>query len=43
MVHFGFDADPVAQFMVMVAGHMGHQQLAVLQAQRVSQIIRIDS
>ena len=35
MVHLGADADPLAQRVVVVAGHMGQQGVAVGQAQRV--------
>jgi hypothetical protein len=33
MVHLDFDANPFADLMVVVAGHMGHQQFAAGQTQ----------
>ena len=38
MVHLGADADPLAQFVVVVAGHVGHELLAVFEAQRVQKL-----
>ena len=35
MVYLGADADPFAQLVVVVAGHMGHHRLAGLQPQGV--------
>jgi hypothetical protein len=32
MVYLGTDANPLTQHMVVVAGHMGHDRLARLQA-----------
>ena len=29
IVHQGADADPLAEFVVMVAGHVGHELLAI--------------
>ena len=37
MVYLGTDTDPFAQGVVMVAGHMGLQRLAVFKAQRVQE------
>ena len=38
MVHLGADTDPFAEFVVVVAGHMGHQLLARGQAQGVQKL-----
>ena len=38
MVNLGPDANPLAQLVVVVAGHMGHQQLAVFKAQGVQKL-----
>ena len=38
MVHLGANADPLAQLMVVVAGHMGHQQLAADQTQGIQKL-----
>ena len=40
MVHLGADADPFADGVVVVAGHMGQQGLAVVQAQIVRKSFR---
>jgi hypothetical protein len=38
MVHLGADADPLADRVVVVAGHMGQHGLAAVQAQRVQEL-----
>jgi hypothetical protein len=38
MVHLGANADPFADLVVVVAGHMGHHRLAAGQAQRVEEL-----
>jgi hypothetical protein len=38
MVHLGTNANPLAQHMVMMAGHMGHHRFACFQAQCVQEL-----
>ena len=38
MVHLGADADPLPQFVVMVAGHMGQHRLPSGKAQGVEKL-----
>ncbi len=38
MIHLGANADPFAYLMIMVAGHMSHDDFSAGQAQRVEEL-----